>query len=108
KAHRAYLFHVGDARIYRLADQGLEQLTTDHRRWLSRDESQLSRALGAEATVAIDHRSLPLTVGDVFVLATDGVHEHLAAEEILHALEAHHDDLDAVARHIVDLAYHNG
>ncbi len=108
KAHRAYLFHVGDARIYRLADQGLEQLTTDHRRWLSRDESQLSRALGAEATVEIDHRSLPLTVGDVFVLATDGVHEHLAAEEILHALEAHHDDLDAVARHIVDLAYHNG
>ena len=43
KAATAYLFHVGDARIYRMAGGGLEQLTQDHRLWVSQQQSQLAR-----------------------------------------------------------------
>ena len=37
KGSMAHLFHVGDTRIYRLRDKALEQLTNDHRLWLSQD-----------------------------------------------------------------------
>ncbi|WP_163559400.1 bifunctional protein-serine/threonine kinase/phosphatase [Halomonas sp. NO4] len=108
KATTAHLFHVGDTRIYRLHADSLEPLTQDHRLWLSQTESQLSRALGADALVEIDYRALPLAIGDTFLLATDGVYEHLSAEAILHSVAAHRDDLDEAARHIVDQAYRQG
>ena len=34
KSTTAHIFHVGDARIYRLVDGELEQLTDDHRLWV--------------------------------------------------------------------------
>ncbi|MDP3330958.1 MAG: protein phosphatase 2C domain-containing protein, partial [Methylococcales bacterium] len=34
KSTTAYIFHVGDSRIYRLQGHGLEQLTNDHRLWV--------------------------------------------------------------------------
>ena len=45
KSTTAHLFHVGDSRIYRLRDGSLEQLTEDHRLWISREKSYLGRAL---------------------------------------------------------------
>jgi serine/threonine protein phosphatase PrpC len=56
----AHLFHVGDARIYRLQGNSLEQLTTDHRVWLSREDSCLNRAMGLSQQVDIDY----LAAGD--------------------------------------------
>lgn len=108
KAHTAYLFHAGDTRIYRLRDQALEQLTHDHRLWVSRDESYLSRALGVDALVEFDHQTLPLRVGDIFVLATDGVYEHLDNAAILATITRFPGDLDQAARSIVAQALDNG
>src|SRR5215203_5043767 len=76
KARRAHLFHVGDSRIFRVTGETLEQLTVDHRVILSAQESYLGRALGMAPQVEIDYQALDLSVGDVFVLATDGVYEH--------------------------------
>src|SRR5258705_887640 len=45
KAAAAHLFHVGDSRIYRVAGDGLEQLTEDHRIHVSSEQSYLGRAL---------------------------------------------------------------
>jgi serine/threonine protein phosphatase PrpC/predicted Ser/Thr protein kinase len=108
KAATAHLFHAGDTRIYRLHEQGLESLTQDHRVWLSESESQLSRALGANATLELDYRALPVNAGDLFLLATDGVYEHVDAGVMLAAIRAHPVDLDAAARAIVDEAFRRG
>lgn len=108
KGAAAHLFHVGDSRVYRLNGAGLEQLTSDHRVWISREESHLSRALGAGAHVEIDHLALPVERGDVFVLATDGVYEYARPADIAEAIRRHADDLDLAARRIVEAAYEKG
>lgn len=108
KSTTAYLFHVGDTRIYRLHDNGLEQLTHDHRLWISQDQSYLSRALGADSLVEIDHRSLTLKTGDTFILATDGVYEHSDAQFIIRTINEHLSDLDEAAKRIVENAYLQG
>ena len=52
------------------------------RRHLARQQSYLGRALGVNPQIEIDYQMLPLEQGDVFVLATDGVYEHLDARRI--------------------------
>ncbi|WP_443190177.1 protein kinase domain-containing protein [Pseudomonas indica] len=108
KATTAYLFHAGDTRIHRLRDGELERLTEDHRLWVSRETSYLSRALGITPHLELDHRSLSLEVGDLFLLTTDGVHEHLTAAAMVELIHAHGDDLDDAARALVNAALSRG
>src|SRR4051812_13524388 len=77
KGTTAHLFHVGDTRVHRLQGEGLEQLTQDHRVRVTENQSYLSRAVGFNPQIEIDYRALELERGDVFVLATDGVYEHV-------------------------------
>ncbi|MDB5625688.1 MAG: protein kinase [Tardiphaga sp.] len=107
KSTTAHLFHVGDSRIYRVAGLALEQLTNDHRIVVSSQQSYLSRALGINPQIEIDYQALKVETGDVFVLATDGVYEHISARGILDAVKAT-SDLDAAARRIVENAFENG
>ncbi|MDX2349331.1 MAG: protein kinase [Porticoccus sp.] len=108
KATTAYIFHVGDTRIYKLHNNALEQLTNDHRLWISQDKSYLSRALGIEAHIDIDHKTLALNVGDIFILATDGVYEHTKTQVIINTINDNINDLEAAAKRIVTLAYEQG
>lgn len=108
KGSMAHLFHVGDTRIYRLRDKALEQLTNDHRLWLSQDENYLSRALGVDSLLEIDYQSLPLRQGDIFVLATDGVYEHLSAQQLISTINQYPDDLEEAARSMVKAAFDSG
>ena len=101
KSATAHLFHVGDARIYRVQGKALEQLTQDHRVQLPGGHSHLARAMGFHPQLDIDYRALPLERGDTFVLATDGVHEHVPASFIIQMLQDHAGDLDQAARAIV-------
>lgn len=75
KSRTAHIFHIGDSRIYRLRGQSLEQLTRDHRVWISQDQSYLGRAMGVTTQLEIDYQTLAVEVGDIFLLATDGVYE---------------------------------
>lgn len=108
KARTAHLFHVGDARIYRVQGQALEQLTSEHRVHVGGGQSHLARAMGIAPHLEIDYLAVPLEAGDTFVLATDGVHEHVPHAAILATLAAHGDDLDAAACAIADEALRRG
>jgi len=102
KGVSAHLFHVGDSRIWRFTAAGLEPLTEDHRAILSAHESSLSRALGAEAQVKIDHRRVAVSPGDIFLLSTDGLHDHLTTRQVARALDEAPDLNDAAARLCAD------
>ena len=108
KSTTAYLFHTGDTRIYRLRDNGLEQLTTDHRLWIAPDKSYLSRAMGINPQLEIDYAEVPLAVDDMFMLLTDGVYDFVAARFMIAAVSEHSSDLDKAAQAIVAEAYANG
>jgi serine/threonine protein phosphatase PrpC len=108
KASTAHLFHVGDSRIYRLHAGALEQLTDDHRVRVSKAQSYLARAVGFNSQVEIDYHALHVEAADVFVLATDGVYEHVSASFIAEAIQRRRTDLDAAARAIVEEAYQRG
>jgi serine/threonine protein phosphatase PrpC len=105
KSTTAHLFHVGDTRIYQLRGNALEQLTNDHRVWVSAEQSYLGRALGIDSHLEIDYQTLQVEQGDVFVLATDGVYEHAAADFIVAAIKGNGEDLDRAAKIIVEEAY---
>jgi PPM family protein phosphatase len=80
--------HVGDSRFYVLRDGSLQQLTDDHslvgelvrRGQISAEEAEdhpqrsiITRALGIEGEVVVDHFSWPVRDGDVFLLCSDGL-----------------------------------
>lgn len=108
KSTSAHLFHAGDARIHRLRDGTLEQLTTDHRLWVSQSQSYLSRALGIHANLEMDYQFTRMEQGDVFLITTDGVHEHLSARFMNDTVREHAADLDAAARALVAEAFARG
>ena len=108
KSNAAHIFHVGDSRIYRVTGNTLEQLTDDHRVALSSEQNYLSRALGINPQIEIDYRMLQIEKGDVFLLATDGVYEHVGARFLANAIKEGAQDLDAVARSVVEEAYRKG
>ncbi|WP_136439481.1 bifunctional protein-serine/threonine kinase/phosphatase [Pacificoceanicola onchidii] len=103
KGHSAHVLHVGDSRIWRVSGAGLEPLTQDHVVPVPGSGTQLSRGLGLDQTVAVDYREVPLQVGDVFVLTTDGVHEHWKPEVVVTAIRSA-DTLDAAAEGIASAA----
>ena len=108
KSNTAHIFHAGDTRVYRIAGNHLEQLTDDHRLWVSRDKSYLRRALGMKDHLQLDYRSDPLEQGDIFILATDGVYEFVTDYDIISAIQEQQDNLDKAAQKILTLAYEQG
>lgn len=107
KSTTAHLFHVGDARIYRLRGSELTQLTEDHRVWVSSQQSYLARAMGMDRKVEIDYQPIQLATGDLLILATDGVYEYTDSYFIQSAIRDG-ADLDSAARAIVEEALQRG
>jgi len=108
KSTSAYLFHVGDTRIYRLRGDQLECLTVDHRAVESRDRLYLSRAVGVDAHLAIDCRTVSVDPGDLFLLTTDGVHDFVSPAELTLLLKGGSADPEETVRDIVSRAVENG
>lgn len=106
KSNTAHIFHVGDSRIYRLRGKHLEQLTQDHRIWLSDDRNYLNRAMGIEPFLQVDYKTVPMQQGDVFILTTDGVHDYLDDKE-LQSCFSDGSDLETAAKNMVEEALRN-
>src|SRR6188472_4495906 len=108
KSSTAHIFHVGDSRIYRLSGNALEQLTTDHRVIVSSQQSYLGRALGINPQIEIDYRAVTIAKGDLFMLATDGVYEHVGSRFVAETITGHANVLDSAASVIVKEAKRRG
>ncbi len=108
KSRTAYIFHVGDSRIYRVNGNTLEQLTNDHRLWVSEDKSYLSRAMGIKQQLDIDYQDLAVEEDDTFFFATDGVYEFVSDTFIINAINDHTGRLDEAAKLIVNEAFKQG
>lgn len=111
KSTTAHIFHVGDSRIYRLRGKALEQLTSDHRVWISQGQSYLGRALGFKPQLEIDYQTQPVEQGDIFLLVTDGVYEHVSEHAMAGIIRSSADvpeGLDAAAKAIVEKALEQG
>lgn len=107
KSNTAHLFHSGDSRIYRLSGNNLEQLTVDHRHVVDEETSYLTRALGIHNTLEIDYKNTSISIGDVFVLTTDGVYEFLSDKYIAECIRDA-SDLNVVAEQLVKEAFDAG
>ena len=92
-----YVAHVGDSRVYLYRDGELTGVTKDHsavqRRvdagLMTPDQARLdperhivTRAIGAERTLRPEIRELDIVPGDLLLLCSDGLTEHLEDGEI--------------------------
>ena len=115
-AGMAYYAHVGDSRLYLLRNNVLRQVSRDHsyveelvaQGRISEDEAQhhprknlLMRAVGADAALDVDGDAFPLLPGDRFLLATDGLTNMVADEELRALLGG---DIADAARRMVQRA----
>lgn len=94
---RAYVVQVGDSRIYRMRDDEMLMLTEDHT-WveeqiragvLTSEDAQthpyrhvLTRAVGTEGEVDADIDFHDLRPGDLFLICSDGVMNHVSDEKL--------------------------
>ena len=89
--------HVGDSRLYCLRGDSFERLTRDHslveelvqEGRLTPEEADehpqrsiITRALGPERTVAVDHLTWPARPGDVYLLCSDGLTSMIAESKV--------------------------
>ena len=94
KSQTAYIFHIGDTRIYRLRKGNFECLTTDHSISINKDTVYLSRAMGMDNHLEMDFQQFEIEQGDVFFLSTDGVHDFICPKDIQAEIE-NSSDLNA-------------
>lgn len=108
KSHTAHVLHVGDSRLYLFRDGELEQLTRDHRVWVSKDRDFLSRAMGIDAHIDIDYRSLAVEPYDIFLFTTDGITGYVTDNRLRELLREHGDNLQVCAQRIMEEALRAG
>ncbi|MBL6763583.1 MAG: bifunctional protein-serine/threonine kinase/phosphatase [Verrucomicrobiae bacterium] len=108
KSRTVHVFHVGDTRVYRLRDGALEQVTNDHSTWGTAKKSFLNRAMGLDLNLDIDYWHEEAHEDDVYLLTTDGVHDHVNRRDLERLLKDDREDLDQVGRLIGELALQNG
>jgi len=114
--------HVGDSRFYVLREGELTQLTDDHslvgelvrRGQISAEEAEdhpqrsiITRALGIEGEVVVDHFSWPVRDGDVFLLCSDGL-TGMVPDALVASLIAEAPSLAVAAQRLVHAANEAG
>ena len=103
KGRMAHMLHVGDSRAWHLREGRLHQLSVDHKPAGLADTPYLSRALGLEQELRIDHAVIPLQEHDRLLLTSDGVHGALTAQALEEVLNRRGPP-ESAAGQIVDMA----
>lgn len=115
--------HLGDSRLYLLANDELTQLTEDHtlaqqylkQGMINEDEARtwagrnlLIKGLGIETHVEPDILVGTLDEGYIYLLCSDGLTEVVSDEKIRRTLRTSTGELQEVAQRMIDLANDNG
>jgi protein phosphatase len=102
----ATIAHVGDSRVYRLEHGSLSRETIDHtdlhddiragnitaeQAALYQDDHVINRALGVDAEVDVEIKTVALERGDRLLLCTDGIYRHMTDDQISEVLEKYKD-----------------
>jgi len=118
---RGLCLWAGDSRLYRLRDQELEQVSTDHSQVqglldygiISEQEAEnhpaaniITNAVGVDEKLHIDQQELEVHAGDVYLLCSDGVNKELDNPAIRSALLQ--DDAEKIVTTLVSGALANG
>ena len=121
--NRVSIAHVGDSRLYRIRSNKLDQVTLDHsllqelvdRGFYSPEEAQraanknyVTRALGVEPGVEVEIQEEAVHKGDFYVLCSDGLSDMVEDDDIHLTVSTFGANLDAVAKHLIQLANDNG
>jgi PPM family protein phosphatase len=116
-----HVANVGDSRAYLIRDGEIRQITRDHSfvsdqvaaGLITPDQARssphrnvITRALGYQPEVSVDLFRLPLQVGDIILLCSDGLHGLVTDAEIAEAVTGHEPDR-AVER-LIELANQRG
>ncbi len=108
KSTKAHIFHIGDSRVYKIRDNNIQQLTNDHRLFISKEENYLSRAMGLDSVLNIDYECIDLEKEDIFILATDGVYEYINFEDINSLIKTNQENYNDLCKSLVEQAIKNG
>ena len=115
--------HVGDSRLYRLRNDELIQITSDHsyiqelldcgiytteQAKNSEYKNLITRAVGIDAKVQIDIQKDLTMPDDIYLLCSDGVNDMLEDDLIKSILSKNCDDLETAASEIIRSANENG
>lgn len=121
--NRVSIAHVGDARLYRLRKNKLEQITLDHsllqelvdRGFYSQEEAQRStnrnyvtRALGVEPAVEVDIKEIEVQPDDVFLLCSDGLPDMVEDDDIHLTISTFSANLETVGKQLIQLSNDQG
>jgi len=104
KGSSAFIFHVGDTRVYRLRGEEWECITRDHTQRIDRNTQYLSRALGADPYLEVDMHTAEIEVGDIFILSCDGIHEFIPAADFRALVKNNRHDLNTLVNKAIALA----
>ncbi len=104
KSRTAYIFHVGDTRIWLLRNGELRQITRDHSIKVTSGRTQLTRGMGLDLSLDIDYHELALKENDLLIISSDGLHEYVSQKSMCDTLLANRSDLQKGCQELVDLA----
>lgn len=117
-----HIAHVGDSRAYLLRNGALMQVTTDHtlveemvmQGLITPKEARvhpkrnyITRALGTKSHVEIDLVQIELRAGDVFLMCTDGLSNHVD-ERKMQEVSKSEGDWNEKLKVLVNCALENG
>src|SRR5580704_13058954 len=122
RGNRAWVAHVGDSRCYRLRDSKLERLTLDHslvdeqerlgqltpaQAETSPMRNVITRAVGTQDEVDADVIEFIVELGDLYLLASDGLMREVDDEHIAAILRAS-GELEQTCAELIEAANQAG
>jgi PPM family protein phosphatase len=115
--------HVGDSRMYRLRGEALESITRDHSLLqeqidggiisiedarLSKNKNLVTRAVGIDSEVVPEIHVHDVSVGDIYLLCSDGLNDMVEDDDIQATLYALQNNLPLAASQLIQMANDNG